>query len=188
MKNGLMLLGDGFEETEAISTHDILTRTHEISLRYVSISSSLSVVSSMGLTVQAQGLLSQENLANADFLVLPGGKKGVEALKASPTAMATVKTFHEQAKPIYAICAAPSILGELGYLDGKNYTCFPGFQCGKGHYQENGVVIDGDLITGHSMAYTIAFAEAIVKAQLGLAAVKAIYHGTRGADYPSESK
>jgi len=38
------------------------------------------------------------------------------------------------------------------------------------------------------MAYTIAFAEAIVKAQLGLAAVKAIYHGTRGADYPSESK
>ena len=119
MKNGLMLLGDGFEETEAISTHDILTRTHEISLRYVSISSSLSVVSSMGLTVQAQGLLSQENLANADFLVLPGGKKGVEALKASPTAMAAVKAFHEQAKPIYAICAAPSILGELGYLDGK---------------------------------------------------------------------
>ena len=49
MIKGLMLLADGFEETEAISTHDILTRTHEIEVTYVSISDSLFVKSSMGL-------------------------------------------------------------------------------------------------------------------------------------------
>ena len=81
---------------------------------------------------------------------------------------------------IYAICAAPSILGELGYLDGKNYTCFPGFQTGKGHYIDQGAVVDGDLITGHSMGYTLAFAEAIIKKLLGEEAVLAIRPGTMG--------
>lgn len=184
MKNGLMLLGEGFEETEAITTHDILTRTHNITLKYVSISSSLEVPSSMGIVVKAEGFITSETPEPYDFLVLPGGKKGVDNLKHSEAAIALIKAFRQAKKPIYAICAAPSILGELGYLDGKNYTCFPGFQAGQGKYLDQGSVIDGEQVTGHSMAYTIEFAENIVRKQLGEEAVKAIYRGTRGADYP----
>jgi 4-methyl-5(b-hydroxyethyl)-thiazole monophosphate biosynthesis len=185
MKNGLMLLGDGFEETEAITTHDILTRTHNITLKYVSISPSLEVASSMGIVVKAEGFIAEETPKAYDFLVLPGGKKGVDNLKHSEATIALINAFHDAGKPIYAICAAPSILGELGYLDGKRYTCFPGFQAGAGEYVDTGSVIDGDLVTGHSMAYTIAFAENIVRKQLGEEAVKTIYRGTRGADYPA---
>lgn len=180
MKKGLMLLADGFEESEAIVTHDALSRTHQIELIYVASGEKETVISSLGLEVVAKGTLSKTPLAPFDFLILPGGKRGVENLKATPLAMETIRAFHDQGKPIYAICAAPSILGELGYLDGKNYTCFPLFQKGNGHYLDQPVVIDGDLVTGHSMAFTLEFAEAIILQQLGQKGVDAIQAGIRG--------
>jgi len=188
MKTGLILLADGFEESEAVTTHDILSRTHEIVLVYAAVSSSLEVISSMGTALKAAVLLDNVDLSRYDFLVLPGGKLGVENLKANPLVIQTVRAFHEAKKPLYAICAAPSILGELGYLDDKRYTCFPGFCQGKGQYVEAGSVTDGDLVTGHSMAYTIEFAEDIVRKLLGEEAVRRLYRGTRGADYPKLSK
>ena len=181
MKKGLLLLADGFEETEAISTHDILSRTHEIDCVLASISSSKEIVTSMGLVVKANCLLSEVDEEEFDFLILPGGKVGVNNLKACPRVKELVLSFHKKGKGVYAICAAPSILGELGLLDGKNYTCFPGFETGKGNYlKDEGAVRDGDLITGHSMAFTIPFAEEIVKKECGEEALKRIAPGTRG--------
>lgn len=180
MIKGLMLLADGFEETEAISTHDILTRTHEIEVTYVSISDSLFVKSSMGLKVEALALLKDVKAEDYDFIVLPGGKVGVDNIKNSPAAIEMIKKFHDLGKKYYAICAAPSILGELGYLDGKNYVCFPGFQKGNGNYVDKGSVIDGDLVTGRSMNYTIEFASNIVRVLLGEEALARIEHGTKG--------
>lgn len=183
MKKALILLADGFEETEAISTHDIFTRTHEIETTLASVSTSLTVTTSMGLKVLANSLLKELSADDYDFLVLPGGKLGVENLKKSELAISFIEKFHESHKNLYSICAAPSILGELGYLDGKKYTCFPGFQTGKGEYVQAGHVQDGNLITGHSMAYTIEFAEAIIEYEIGTEAAKRIYHGTHGTDY-----
>ena len=182
MKNALILLADGFEETEALSTHDIFTRSHEIKTTLASIKDGLVVTTSMGLKVFADTLLKDINPDDYDFLVLPGGKLGVDNLKASQEVISLVKRFHEEGKGHYAICAAPSILGELGYLDGRNYTCFPGFQVGKGNWLDEGSVTDGDLITGRSMAYTIEFAEAIVKKEVGDKALERIYPGTRGKE------
>ena len=68
----------------------------------------------------------------------------------------------------------------LDILDGKKYTCFPGFQCGKGEYVDAPCVEDGSVITGHSMAFTIPFAEAIAKKEPGLEALELTYPGTRG--------
>lgn len=180
MLKGLMLLADGFEQTEALTTHDILTRTHEIDLEYVSINDSLMVTSSMGLRVETLGLLKDKRVEDYDFLVLPGGKGGVDNLKASSLVIDMVKKFHEAGKKHFAICAAPSILGELGYLDGKEYTCFPGFQKGNGNYINTGSVIDGDLVTGHSMGYTIEFASNIVRLLLGEASLEGIQKGVKG--------
>lgn len=180
MIKGLMLLADGFEQTEALTTHDILTRTHEIDLEYVSIKDDLMVESSMGLEVKAKNILKNVCVDDYEFIVLPGGKGGVDNLKASPLVLETVRKFHEAGKKHFAICAAPSILGELGYLDGKNYTCFPGFQKGNGIYIHEGSVIDGDLVTGHSMGYTIEFASNIVRVLLGEAALEGIQKGVKG--------
>src|SRR5574344_2190254 len=183
MIKGLMLLADGVEETEAVSCHDICTRAG-IELVPVSIKECHRVHSSMGLTIRTDlNLKSLTEFDSFDFIVLPGGKKGVENLKKSKAVLSVIKEFHDKNKVLCAICAAPSILGELGYLDGKHFTCFPGFEVGKGIKDEkNGTVEDGNLITGRSMYFTIPFAELIVKHFLGQEAVDKIYHGTRGED------
>ncbi len=186
MKEALLLLAAGFEETEATTTHDILTRTGQIEVLTASVTDALEVKSSGGLTYRTDARLKDVDLAHEDFLVLPGGKRGVAGLEASPEAIAAVRYFHDHGKPIYAICAAPSILGNLGYLDGRRYTSFPGFERGKGTPLDEDVVNDGGLITGHAMASALPFAEAIVRQELGEEAVKAIYPGTRGRPWPQK--
>ena len=181
MKKGLMLLANGFEETEAITTHDILSRTHEIECVLASISASLEVNTSMGLVVKANCLVDEIKEDDFDFLVLPGGKVGVDNLKACPKVKELVLSFYKKSKGVYAICAAPSILEELGLLKDKTFTCFPGFEGKTGKYQKGaGAVADGNIITGHSMAFTIPFAEEIVKRECGEEAIKRILPGTRG--------
>jgi 4-methyl-5(b-hydroxyethyl)-thiazole monophosphate biosynthesis len=180
MKRALIVLADGFEQTEALTTQDVLLRTHEAEVTLASISKSLVVESSSLLRVQANALLEDLDLNGFDFLILPGGKRGVENLKASKKVIEAIRFFKEKGKHVHAICAAPSILGELGYLDGLDYTCFPGFEKGKGRYQDEGAVICQETVTGHSMYYTIAFAEKIVELELGKEALERTYPGTRG--------
>ena len=176
----MILLADGFEELEAIAVHDVLCRTHACQADFVGTMGSLAVRTSRGFSVQAHTLLEMVDPASYDFLVLPGGKLGVENLKKNEKVISLIKSFHEEGKGTYAICAAPSILGELGFLDGHDYTCFPGFQKGKGRYQEKGVVADGPCITGRSMAYSIPFAEEVARKELGEEALKSAFPGMYG--------
>ena len=176
----LLLLAEGYETVEALQTVDVLTRTHKIEVTTASISDSLIVPSSIGIEVKANALLKEINLQNFDFLVLPGGKKGVENLGKSPLVLETIAFFLSNEKDVHAVCAAPSILGGLGYLDGLPYTCFPGFQKGKGEYKDTGVVVTPHIITGHSMGYTLPFAEAIVAKYFGEEGKAAIAPGIYG--------
>ncbi len=180
MKNALILLADGFEETEALATHDILNRTHEIKPFLCSIKEGKTVASSAGLNVIADLSLSEIKEEDYSFLVLPGGKKGVENLKASEEVGNLIRSFLSAGRGVYAICAAPSILAEMGLLEEAKYTCFPGFETGKGAYTGKEVEIDGKWITARSMAYTIPFAEAIIRKELGEEAVMRIRPGTMG--------
>ena len=176
----LLLLAEGFETVEALQTLDVLTRTHKIAVTTASINEDRFVKSSILVNVETNALLRDLSPQNFDFLILPGGKLGVENLKKSPLVLQTVKAFLDQGKDVHAICAAPSILGELGYLDGLPYTCFPGFQKGNGEYRDTGVVVTPRIITGHSMGYTLPFAEAIVVHYLGEEGLKAIEGGVYG--------
>ena len=36
--------------------------------------------------------------------------------------------YNDNGNRIAAICAAPSVLGKLGFLKGKKATCFPGYE------------------------------------------------------------
>ena len=182
MKKALILLADGFEETEALTTHDILIRSHAIKPTLVSMMESLMVTTSMGLKVIADHMFAEIDPNDYDFVILPGGKVGVDNLSADPRVIALLKKYHDEGKHHHAICAAPSILCKLGYLDDKSFTCFPGFQSGKGTYLNKGVVVDGDQVTGRSMGYTIEFAEEIVKLEAGQEALDSLYFGTRGKE------
>ena len=95
MKKAIILLADGFEETEALTTHDIFTRSHEIETTLVSTKDELIVTSSMGLKVVADILLKDIDPDSYDFLVLPGGKLGVDNLKANSEVLSLVKKYHD---------------------------------------------------------------------------------------------
>ena len=105
-------------------------------------------------------------------LVFPGGKRGVQKVKEdilNNDIGQFVISWAKSGKLIAAICAAPSILGELGLLKGRKYTCYPGWQSDSfgGTYMNNSIAVDGNLITGRSMYYSTDFGLEIVEYLLG---------------------
>lgn len=181
MKKAAYLLHDGFELTEALGSFDILTRSHAIEPYLLSDMEGLNVKSSCGVQVKAHALLRDCRIEDFDFLILPGGKQGVEGLFESDAATAFIKQAKEKGKHVHAICAAPSILGRLGYLKGIRATCFPGFELGEANWEKEGTVItDGDTVTARSMGYSLAFGHAIVKLEAGEEADRRIAAGELG--------
>ena len=179
MKKCFIILEDGFEECEALICHDIFHRSGQIETVLAG-AKHLEVVSSIGLKVKADALLKDLNLEEFDFCILPGGKLGVDNINASDFDKEVIRKMFVLGKHVHAICAAPSVLGNMGYLDNKRFTCFPGFERGKGTWVDTGCVIDGTLVTGRSMGHSIEFAEAIVKLELGEQYLTKIHHGTLG--------
>lgn len=178
MKRALIIAADGVEMTEAIGTYDVLRRSGTIVPSFASLRDNL-VRSSMGVDFVADPLENLD-LEGFDFLVLPGGKEGVERIKNSTKAREVIHDFIGKGKHVHAICAAPSILGEIGYLKGKMYTCYPGFQSKEGEWVDTGVVCDQGLVTGRSMGFTIPFALKIVELESGVDAAEKARKGIEG--------
>ena len=174
-----ILLANGFEDTEALTTRDILLRSRELGVSLITINHDLIVEASSGLKVIADLKLEEAKFEDYDFLILPGGKRGVSNLNADERVIALIREYKKAGKPVYAICAAPSILGKLGYLEGKSYTCYPGFETAKG-YTGKGVSIDGDTITGKAMFFSIDFGLAILEKHLGKEVADRVKSGARG--------
>lgn len=178
---GLLLLADGFEDTEALTTRDVLTRAG-IEITTASISDYQEVESSFGVHVLADALLKLIfDTTPYDFLVLPGGGRGTRNLSESPLVEMYIQKFVSANKLVCAICAAPSILGKLGYLKNQKYTCFAGCNEGiDGIFTGNEVEISGNFITARSMKYSIDFALAIIEKLLGKQARDKVDLGLKG--------
>lgn len=161
----LLYLADGFETCEALITVDMLRRAGQ-QIDTVSITDSRTVLSSQKVKVEADYTLSQVHPEEYDVLILPGGKVGTRNLENSAAVCQAVKTHYILGKWTCAICAAPSILGHMGLLRGKKYTCFPTFDEASfgGEYQMELAVTDANIITGRGMGATIEFARHILQA------------------------
>lgn len=161
MKSAI-LLADGFETCEALITVDILKRA-KMPIDLISIMGKEDVVSSHHIKIETDMNFNEANFDDYDLIILPGGKLGTENLEAYEPLKGLLDNHLSKGKLLAAICAAPSILGHLGYLKGKNYTCFPTFDDDYGGtYIDELSVIDGNLITGRGMGATIEFARNIV--------------------------
>ncbi len=154
----LFFLADGFEETELIAPVDILRRA-EANVKLVSIEDSLDVVGSHGIIVRADIFASDALSLDFGAIVFPGGLKGTERLSNSVWTEKFLKTATENGAYIAAICAAPTILGKFGLLEGKNFTCYPGMEnmIEEGIYNEKGVVCDDVFVTGEAMGSSLDF-------------------------------
>jgi len=162
-----VLIADGFEEIEAIGTIDILRRA-EIQTMTVSIDDCYIVKSARDVKVVVDitlNELSHGEIDDGDALVLPGGGGGVKHLSKSKQVKALISAFAANNRLIAAICAAPTLLGTMGLLDGRKATCYPDLQnelfCGE--YSEDAVVVDGNIVTSRGAGTTHLFAAKIVE-------------------------
>lgn len=178
---GLMILADGFEDTEALTTRDVLTRAG-IEVTTCSITDRLEVESSFGVHVLADALLKLIfDCEPFDFIILPGGGRGTRNLSECQFLKQYLDYFMSKNKLVCAICAAPSILGKYGYLENRKYTCFAGFSAGiRGNFTGNEVEKDGNIITARSMHYSIPFALEIISSLLGESVKEKVLVGLNG--------
>ncbi len=170
-----MLLGTGFEETEAIAPADLLRRAG-VELLTVGVNGK-TVYGSHGIGIEADITLGEMDLTDMEMIVLPGGLGGVASVRASQEAMNALRFGWENSKFVAAICAGPTVLADLGITDGKNATCYPGCEGGMGSanmIQDAACVRDGKLITGTSAGCAIPFGLMLVAALKGQEAADAI--------------
>lgn len=149
-------LADGFEEVEALMVVDILRRAG-IETVTVSVSDNYEVKSSHNIVVRADDLIKDVDFDKAELIFLPGGIPGTPNLAACETLVANIKEFNNKGKRLAAICAAPSILGELGILEGKVVSCYPGYEDSlKGAtYKREKVITDGNITTARGLGAAI---------------------------------
>ena len=153
-----IFLADGFEEIEALTPLDIFRRAGLDTLT-VSITASTTVTGSHNIPVLADTTLDQINLSDADLLLLPGGMPGTKHLGACKPLTDALFAHASAGKPTAAICAAPSVLGKLRLLQGKEAICYPGFEDALtgATISEKKVVRDGNIVTAAGMGVALEF-------------------------------
>ncbi len=170
-----MLLGTGFEETEAVAPLDLLRRAGIPTLT-VGLNGK-TVYGSHGIGIEADIEIEEMDLTKLTMIVLPGGLGGVASARACPRALDALRFAWENGKYVAAICAGPTVLADLGITDGKNTTCYPGCESQMGSANTlsgKACVRDGKLITGTSAGCAIPFGLALIEAIKGEAAAQAI--------------
>lgn len=163
-----VFLADGFEETEAIAPIDMLRRA-KLEVKTVGVGTA-HPASSHGIRVAADITEAEVKLDETlQMIVLPGGMPGTRNLEASKTVQAAISYCAENSVPVGAICAAPSILGKLGLLSGRNAVCFPGFEqyLEGASVQEKLCVTDGKFTTACGAGAAIEFGLELVKVLCG---------------------
>ena len=163
-----MLLGTGFEETEAIAPLDLLRRAG-VEVMTVGVNGKI-VYGSHKIGIEADILLSEMDLTNLDMIILPGGLGGVTSVRASQEALNALRFAWENGKFVAAICAGPTVLADLGITSGMQATCYPGCEGGMGDavmVADVAAVRDGRLITGTSAGCAVAFGLELVKTLKG---------------------
>ena len=163
-----MLLGTGFEETEAITPLDLLRRAG-VEVKTVGLNGKI-VYGGHGIGIEADIEISDMDLAAMEMIILPGGLGGVASCRACPAAMDALKYAWDNQKFVAAICAGPTVLADLGITAGMNATCYPGCEGGMGSaimVEDAAVVTDEKLITGTSAGCAIPFGLALVEVLKG---------------------
>ena len=155
---------DGLEEIEALTPVDFLRRAgHAVTT--VSIMGRRQIHGSNGIEILADALFEETDFADGDLFILPGGGTGTQNLSACAPLRALLKEKYDAGKHVAAICAAPSIFGSLGFLEGRDATVYPGMEdtLTGAAPQDVPAVTDGNVTTGHGPGAAIEFALELVR-------------------------
>lgn len=187
MKGVYVFLADGFEISEALTTVNMLRRGG-VNAKTVSIYDDRIVTSSNRIPVIADMAFGEFKASTSfgpclstDVMIFPGGMPGSSNLAAFSKLMDIMQQHHAEGGTLAAICAAPSVvLSLLPDLNGRKMTCYDGFeqelQAKGAEYVKEGVVKDGNIITGRGPGWAVEFGLAIlahIKGEETAAKVKA---------------
>lgn len=169
MKKILLLLAEGFEEVEALTTVDYLRRM-DITVDTCSIYNEKKVTGAHRITVETDKSLNEiGSIEGYDGIVIPGGLPGATNLRDNERVIELVQEFSKEEKLIGAICAGPIVLQRAGIIQGKKVTSNPGFEddLKDGIYKDELVVQDGNIVTGRGPAVAVYFALKLVENLVG---------------------
>lgn len=171
-----VLMVDGFEDTEAIAPMDMLSRAG-IAFRKVGVMGK-TVTSKMGFPMEADLTAEELDLSDCEMVFLPGGP-GTKNYFDYPIVDTTIEYCKANQLYIAAICAAPSVLASKNVLNGKKAVCHFSVRekmtgC---ELLEQGVCVDGKVITGQGAAASIDFGLALVEQLRGTEAADKVKHG-----------
>ena len=171
MPKAICYFAPGLEECEGLVTVDLLRRAG-VEVTIAAVSEDLLITGAHGIAIRCDASADRCEAGGYDAVILPGGMPGTEHLYASETVTDTVKRFAADGRLVAAICAAPTVPGRLGLLEGKRATCYPGCedQLSGAEHVDAEAVTDGNFITASGLGAAIPFALAIIAALLGDAA------------------
>ena len=173
MKGVYIFLADGFEISEALTTVDMLRRGN-VNVKTVSIYDDRIVTSSNRIPVIADMAFGEFKASTSfgpciskDVMIFPGGMPGSSNLASFKKLMDMMLQHFNEGGTVAAICAAPSVvLSNLPDISGRRMTCYDGFEqalIDKGaEYVKEGVVCDGNIITGRGPGWALEFGLAIL--------------------------
>lgn len=178
MSRVYVFLADGFEEIEGLTVVDLLRRA-QIETKMVSVMDRKTVRGSHGIEIGADGLFEDYDYEDAEILVLPGGMPGTKNLGEHEKLCGLLKEHYHQGKTLAAICAAPSVFGKLGFLQGRKATCYPGVEEELKGAQvcPEKVVTDGTVVTAKGMGAAIEFGLKLIELIKGEEISKKISEG-----------
>lgn len=158
-------LANGFEEVEALAPVDMLKRAKK-EVRTVGVGGEF-ITGSHGITVKSDISIEDVLLDRSlEAVILPGGMPGTINLEKSEFVQKAIDFAVLNGKYVCAICAAPSILGHKGLLDGREAIAFPGFENDLigAKISENHIAVDGKFITAKGAGVAVDFGLEIVAA------------------------
>lgn len=171
MPSVLVPLAPGFEDLEATTIVDLLRRA-DIEVVTAGLQPGL-IQGARGMRVQPDAALDDVLAREFDMIALPGGLPGAEHLKNDARIQALLKRMAAAGKYTTAICAAPIALAEVGLLDGRRATSYPGFVDKMAlpgtTYLADAVVVDGKVVTSRGPGTAMDFALALIELLVGKA-------------------
>lgn len=167
-KKVYIFLADGFEDIEGLTVVDLMRRA-DIDIKTVSITETKEITTSHGIHMQTDLVFSGTDFSDADMLVLPGGMPGTKYLGEYQPLRDLLTDFYNKGGKVAAICAAPTVLASLGFLEGRKATAYPSCMDGLGGAVRSleSIVVDGNVTTSRGLGTAIGFALSLIGQLLG---------------------
>lgn len=155
-KRVAMLVTTGFEEVELTNPQKALqgagAETVLVSPQADKVRSWNSKNWGSDFTVDQQ--VSSADAGSFDALLLPGGVMNPDKLRMDEDAVAFVRSFFEQGKPVAAICHGPWVLAEADVINGRKLTSYPSLKTdlrnAGANWVDEEVVVDAGLVTSRN--------------------------------------